>query len=431
MRQIAGLVARYFPNSLLRRLTEQRHAQGMRWKDAAAIVRLALCGLMAGCKGTQDVEDLSEAMPRCVRKMIGIPRRMPDTTLRGFLCTLDVGELTELLAVVGYDAWRRKALRHNRLLPWGVLTLDGKWSAIRDIGQSKKGQNEFLQVHHDDSDEPTHGVVRTITATLMSGQGRPILGATPVPGDSNEVGHFQKAFGDMVRMYGRLFHVVMYDAGGASHDNFKAVLAAGKHAVFQIANPKWVMYQTIEFLFRDRPADVVDEEVVSSKKRVVRHLTVLPVKPTPHKNQSIWPEVKAVLKVYSETFENGERTGTKTRYYVTSLASDALAPILYLQMVIWRWGVESCHQILDTAFAEDKRPWITSDAQGTLVVMLLRRVAYTVMTLFRSVSQRSEDKRVMSWPKLMERFKDVLKWACPEIVEGFRPRTFAIPPALA
>jgi len=154
------------------------------------------------------------------------------------------------------------------------LSFDGKYPTLRDIGTGKKGLNEFLQVHHDENGDPLYGTLRTITAVLISAAGRPILGATPVPGDTNEVGHFQKAFGEMVRMYGRLFRVVMYDAGGASHDNLKAVLAAGKHAVFQIANPNWVMYQTIELLLGDKPADIIEEEVVSSRKRVVRHLTV-------------------------------------------------------------------------------------------------------------------------------------------------------------
>jgi hypothetical protein len=73
------------------------------------------------------------------------------------------------------------------------------------------------------------------------------------------------------------------------------------------------MYQTIELLLRDKSADVVEEEVVSSHKRVVRHLTVLPVSPTGKKDPTIWPELKTVFKLYSETYEGGELTGTKTR----------------------------------------------------------------------------------------------------------------------
>ena len=34
-----------------------------------------------------------------------------------------------------------------------------------------------------------------------------------------------------------------------------------------------------------------------------------------------------------------------------------------------------CHGTWDTVFEEDDRPWIKNEPQGTLVVMLLRRVA--------------------------------------------------------
>ncbi len=37
----------------------------------------------------------------------------------------------------------------------------------------------------------------------------------------------------------------------------------------------------------------------------------------------------------------------------------------------------------------------------------------------------------MPWRKLMERIKDVLKWATGDVVEGFRTRSFAVPPSLA
>ena len=59
------------------------------------------------------------------------------------------------------------------------------------------------------------------------------------------------------------------------------------------------------------------------------------------------------------------------------------------------------HHTLDTAFAEDNRPWINADANGMLVVLLLRRIAYTLLTLFRSVTQRSDDARAIAWKSLM------------------------------
>jgi hypothetical protein len=430
VRRIAAFVARYFPDGLLRLIVDARSLRGRRWKILMPLLRVALVGLACGCHGLGEVEEMTEDMPRWVRKLLGIGRKLPDTTLREVLCQLDPNDLCDLLVVVGYDAWRRKALRHDDQLPWGVLSLDGKYPTVRDTGESERGRYEFLQVHHDEAGSPSHGTVRTITCSLITAAGRPILGAVPVPGDTNEVGHFQKAFGDMVRMYGRLFRVVMYDAGGASQGNAKAVLAAGKQFVIQIADPNWVMYRTVEMLFKAREPDIVEEQEESSDKLVVRYLTLLPVRRT-RKNLTIWKEVNCVVKVYSETYEYGELAGTKTRYYVSSLAATELTPTQWLKLTILRWGVESCHQILDTAFLEDKRPWVTADAQGALAVMLLRRVVYTTLTLFRSVTLRSEDHRLMPWRKLMKWLRQALEWPNPVDVEDLRPRTFAVPPALA
>ena len=72
------------------------------------------------------------------------------------------------------------------------------------------------------------------------------------------------------------------------------------------------------------------------------------------------------------------------------------------------WGVETSHQLLDTALLEDKRPWIRNDPNGMLVLAILRRIAYTLLTLFRSVTQRSEEKRQMPWTALLEWVRDTL-----------------------
>lgn len=422
---MAGLIIRFFSDALLRVVIDPRGEQGRRWKSCLPLLKAVLLGLACGCKGLKEVEELTAEMPNSVRKLAGIPGRVPDTTLRDFLCMLDPQSLSALLYIIGYDAWRRKAFHAVGDFPWGVLSLDGKYPVIRDTDTST-----YLQVHHGETGEALYGMLRTITATLITADGRPVLGAVPVPGDTNEQGSFQQALGDMVRIYGRLFRVVMYDAGAASMENADAVLKAGKQYFFEIADPRWVMYQTVALVLKDQPPAVRDEDVVSSRKRIVRTLTMASVKPTA-KNLTIWRHVKTIVKVYSETFEDGVLKGSLTRYYVTSLASSELPAEKWLRLIIMRWGVETSHQILDDAFAEDDRPWITADAQGALAVMLLRRVAYTIMTLYRSVTQRSDDNRAQPFRKLMEWLKDTLKWPNVEEFSGLRTRGFAVPPALA
>lgn len=432
LRRTAGFISRFFADQLFARISDPRSKRGRRWKSAVPLLKTIAVGLAAGCKGFLDVERLTKAMPPEVRRLVGIHKFTPDTTLRDFVCALNPDELCRLIWVVGHDASRRGALHSTGQFPFGMVSMDGKYPSVRDVGDNdKKPTSRYLQVHHDaESAAALHGLVRVITSVLITAVGRPIIAASPVPAQTNEVGHFRQAFGDLVRMYGRLFRVVLYDAGAASLPNADAVIAAGKQYFFQIADPRWTMYQTIELLLSDVPPAVRTVES-SGSRRVVRELTLKTVTET-NKSLTIWRHTRTIIKVYSETYENGALKGTKTRYFVTSLADDELSPEKWLELVISRWGVETAHQILDCAFEEDKHPWITKDANGTLVMMLLRRLVYTMMTLYKSVTIRSEETRqTMTWRELMEEIRDTLEWARHSALEGLRQRVFAIPPALA
>ncbi len=428
VRRTAGWIARYVSDDLLEwgAKADGRGAQGRTWKDAKALLKIVLLGMLAGCSGAKEVEKLSAELPKSVRRLLGIPRRVPDTTLRDFLVKLEPQKLHIMLWLVGYDANRRKALhqRDDIGIPFGVVSGDAKYPSISDTTPY-----EYLQIHHQDG-VATHGLVRTVTCCLVSAIGRPVLGAVPLLGSTNEQGGFQKAFGDMVRIYGRLFRLFMYDAGAASLDNADAVSVAGKHYLFLIADPNWNMYKHVLQLLADKAPAFIDEEVVSDSERRVRRLTMCSVRPT-KKNLVLWEHTRTIFRIDNETYEDGKLSKTETRFSVCSLEAAELEPAAWLKLhVVW-WGVATAHGILDTAFAEDDRPWIRKSAQGNLAVQLLRRVAYTLMTLYKHVTIRNEDESAEPWAQHMEWVKDMLKWARPEDVAGLRPRKYAVPPALA
>jgi hypothetical protein len=427
VRRTAGWIARYVSDSLLEwgAQADGRSTRGRTWKDPKPLLKMALLGLLAGCKGPQEVEEISRNLAKSVRKQLGIPRRIPDTTLRSFLIKLDPDKLQKLLWVVGYDAGRRKALRDREdiNIPFGVISADGKYPSISDTGSYK-----YLQVHHQDGEE-THGLVRTVTCCLATAIGRPILSAVPILGSTNEQGGFAKAFGDMVRIYGRRFRLFMYDAGAASEKNANAVKAAGKDYLFLIADPRWQMYKTVELLMEDKTPQFVDEEKVSEHKRMVRKVTKCAVEA--RDDGLLWGHTQTVFRIVNEVYEDDKLVSIHTRYSVTSLEAEELTAQQWLKLHVIRWDVETAHGILDTAFEEDNRPWIRSNAQGNLAVQILRRVAYTLMTLYKHVTVRNEDESASPWRKHMEWVKDMLKWATPEDVADLRPRAFAVPPALA
>jgi len=90
------------------------------------------------------------------------------------------------------------------------------------------------------------------------------------------------------------------------------------------------------------------------------------------------------------------------------------------------WGVENNnHHTLDTAFTEDDRPWIEADEHGMLAVLILRRIAYTLLSLYRSVSLRSDERRATQWKALLQSVRDLLTAATEDQLAGLRQREAA------
>jgi hypothetical protein len=111
------------------------------------------------------------------------------------------------------------------------------------------------------------------------------------------------------------------------------------------------------------------------------------------------------------------------RMFVSSYDPKRLTPGQWLLLVRSHWGVENQnHHTLDTAFAEDHRPWIEADANGMLVVLLLRRIAYTLLALFRAVTLRSDEGRATRWKDLLAWVRDALIAAAPEHIMNLRVR---------
>ena len=61
------------------------------------LLRAMLVGLLADAKSLAEVEDLTAEMSSAMRKMLKIPRRLPDTTLRDWLCGMSIDALRGVL----------------------------------------------------------------------------------------------------------------------------------------------------------------------------------------------------------------------------------------------------------------------------------------------------------------------------------------------
>jgi hypothetical protein len=416
VRRVAGLLRARLPELDLEGVPDPRAREG-RW-SLAQILRATLVGLMAGCRSLWEAEQLTEGMAPVMRRRLGLYRRLADTTARDALCRVPLDGLRAVLHRAVRAAWRRKALEPVGL-PMSVVALDGKATALPTL-------NHPLVQNHIDGQVVPFGLVRTVTCSLVSAPGRPCIDAIPIPAATNEVGHFQTAFQSLVETYGPLFDLVTYDAGGFSRANADAVVAAGKDYLFALKDEHRTMCRLAVELLSGETVVARTEDVLDNETTVVRSLRLLRADPswsygdgkTPE--ESVWPHAKAFLAVEYVRIQRGAVVERDERIFVSSYDPRRLTPAQWLLLVRSHWGVESSHHTLDTAFAEDDRPWIAADPHGMLAVLLLRRVAYTLLSLYRAVTLRSDENRATRWRTLLLSVRDVLVAATEDQLAGLR-----------
>ncbi|HWR98895.1 MAG TPA: ISAs1 family transposase [Candidatus Methanoperedens sp.] len=422
MRRVAGLLRARLPELDLEGVPDPRAREG-RW-TLPQILRATLLGLMAGCRSLWDTEQLTEALAPTMRRGLGLSRRLADTTARDALCRVPLDGLRAALHRAVRAAWRRKALAPVGL-PVSVVALDGKATSLPTLN------HPLVQNHVPEVGLP-YGLVRTVTCALVSAAGRPCIDAIPIPASTNEAGHFQAAFRSLVETHGPLFDVVSYDAGGFSRANADAVVAAGKDYLFALKDEQRAMCKLADELLASESVIAHTEDVLDNGTTVVRSLRLLRADPSwsygdgKGPQDSVWPHAKAFLSVEYVKVRHGTVVERDDRTFVSSLDPKRLTTEQWLLLVRSHWGVENQnHHTFDTAFAEDERPWIEADPQGMLAVLILRRIAYTLLALYRSVTLRSEEGRATRWKALLQSVRDVLIAATEDQLAGLRLREVA------
>jgi hypothetical protein len=393
-RRLYGLLSKRLDEAQLDEIQDPRDARGKRWQ-LSTLLRAVLGGLLAGARSLADVETQSERLSRPLRRLLGVRRRVADTTLRDALCSLEPDELRKPLHALVYAAQRRKSLAPDEL-PFGVVSLDGKHFSL------PTSDDYYAQRQTHAEHAPLVGVVRTVTATLTSIAAQPIIDVTPIPAHTNEMGIFELALDRLCQAYAGLdlFQLVTYDAGACSKANARAVRDRELHYLFVLKSSQLSLYAEAQLWLGSRSADTADvtREDCQRGQRVVRRLYLGEATAAPEG----WEHLRSVVRVQTQTFDaSNQLLGCDDRYLISSLPRYRLTTDHWLLVVRRHWGVETSHQILDGAFAEDDHPWICQNPRGALVVAILRRIAYTLLTLFRSVTQRSDERRRAPWKLLM------------------------------
>ncbi len=377
----------------LEQVLDPRRKQGQQWK-LPSLLRVVLVSLMAGCRSLAEVEAFSVSASAWMRRRLGIARRTPDTTLRDILCRLHPSQLRGVLHRAVKGALERKALSPLRGLPFGVVAMDGK------VTELPTSSGRYVQKRTTDAGE--RGLLRTFTTCLVSAAARPCIDVLSVKRSTNEMGAFPEALSALLRAYpkrGRPFKMLSYDAGACSLANASIIVDHGLHYLFALNAAQPTLFAEAQRQLGRLTEPVAIDEEHRSGAQVERRLFI-----TGEMSRWLdWSHLRTVLRVQSVRLDSdGTETVLDDRYFLSSWPADKLKKKQWLFLVRAHWGVENnCHHTFDTVFAEDERPWITGDGQGALNVLTLRRVAYTLLTLFRSVTQRSEEHRLMPWRTLV------------------------------
>ena len=387
-------------------VTDPRVISRVCW-GLTSVLSTVVTGLLAGCHSVADLEALTSSMSPACRRLLGLHKRISDTTVRRIIVALVPAQLREVLHAQIRRFHRQKALEPEGLR-WGVVSMDGKASSLG------RWDHVYAQQQGD------HGVIRTITACLISTPGRPCLDAFPVPAATNEMGVYLAALRALVEAYAglSLFRVVMYDAGACSEANARGTCALGLQYVMQLTAGQPNLFAEAKRILPLAPAHVFETGAKSCRVRYTVRLT------EGMAAYLDWDHLKTVVHVHRDTLRpDGTVVGGGDRYFASSLAIFALSPEAWATLIRARWGVENnCHHTFDTAFAEDERLWFDEDPTGALNIILLRRLAYNAMALLRARTLRGESTRMMAWKLLIRWLYAALISATEETVHDLRAR---------
>lgn len=424
-RRMAGLLRARLPEAGLREVEDVRNVRGRRWLFGT-LLETVVVGLAAGRKSLLQIEALTRNLSVGMRRCLGISRRVPDTTLRDALEVTSPDSLRIRIHHQVKAAHRRKALEPVGL-PFGVAALDGKSTAI------DAWDNHFAERRTYEKKTGAYGLLRTISCCLVSADTKVCLDAIPLLAGTNEVGFFKEAVKELLAVYGkRLFQMLSYDAGGCSEENADFVVEQGLDYFFAIKGNQPGILEVLRRLLgkkNNEEAQAKTEDVLGNKNVVTRRVFFIQKQPLFR-----WSHARTFLRVDSQIrtpdgnlvqqkTSDGQLVDRITRYFLSSRPTADLTAEQWLLIARRHWAVENnLHGTLDVAFEEDDFPFMPSSPKGSLNVMLLRRIAFNLLALFRGVTQRSVEKRATPWATLFDNLFIALVSASAETVEGLRVR---------
>lgn len=394
-------------------IRDPRRRRGRRW-SAQTLLSTAVVSLMMMARSLRGMERLTEDLVGA-RRLKGLVRRVPDSTMGDFLAKLSPTPLRRHLHEQILAEHRRKALE-PLVLPIRALAIDGKNVATLD-----EAANSDCQKQSPAGKDP-HWLYRVVNATLISSSAAVCIDQLPIPAYTNDMGVFAKFYRDLKRTYRRagLFDLVSMDAGFTSEENARLVdadgiaywLALKGNQPDLLAEAQRVM---LSQALREEPEAQTDWEQDSTRGWIRRQIW----RTNEMAGWGNWTHLRQVVLVrilqspgnqHGSAPHQGPVHILEDRFHVTNLVPGRLDGEELLRLDRAHWRIENeLHGSLDIQWQEDHGRWVRR-GRGLPVTSLLRVLAYNLLSLLRAVHLRTEAARRTTWMQLRDWVRDAMLW---------------------
>ena len=370
---------------------DPRGFKGRRHRSFTSFLSALSLGLLTGQRTRRDVSSMTHDLPLDVRRTLNIPAPISSTRLRDTLKIVDHEGLRRVL---------RRQVRHDRrcgfLKPSGLainaVAIDGKFPADLKSWDHPAAQKVVL------TPSTARGRCRVLNALLISSQSPACLDASPIPGKTNEIGHMPDFLKDLDEAYGKtgLLELIMADGGNSSRGIASQIHAMGSAYALRLTNLQGgIASDALRALNR---AEVVAKRTEARGGTWVTHRLYRVT--TENQRDYGWQGLSEWIRIERETSAGD----VGHRDWAVSLDPERLSDDQWLEVLRRYWRVENTlHHTLDTVWREDasRPPWIATPA-GVLALMILRRIAFNLLSVLRVRTQdRQIPGRPISWRQLL------------------------------
>jgi predicted transposase YbfD/YdcC len=332
--------------------------------DLVDILVLALCAVMAGAEGWDDIEDWGLENEPMLRQYLRLRNGIPGhDTIRRVFEVLEPKEVERRFA-----DWVSHVCP---VLQGRVIAIDGK--SVRGSGSVVRGV------------KPLHLVSAYATDVGV------MLAQQACEEKSNEITAI-KALLPSLALKGA---IVTIDAMGCQKEIARTIVKQGGDYLLSVKDNQPKLHEAMrEYFaiaeaegFRHLEPDVSQTLDKGHGRLETRVCTVVPA-PAHLEELTPWKDVRALVKIEARR-ELGVKVETETRYAITSLAPNASETLRAARL---HWGIENgFHRCLDVAFREDASAiWLRNAAAN---FGLLRRFALNLFRLDKNNAKSLPKKR--------------------------------------